>query len=59
MEQAGMGRTELASQSEAAHITHLFVTKQSGVVGLRGSHDKQSLLRPEPRLDVTSVLLVI
>ena len=24
-------------------------------VGLRGSHDKQSLLRPEPRLDVTSI----
>jgi hypothetical protein len=28
-------------------------------VGLKGSHDKQSLLRPEPRLDVTSILLVI
>jgi hypothetical protein len=24
-------------------------------VGLRGSHDKQSLLRPEPRLNVTSI----
>ena len=29
------------------------------IVGLRGSYDKQSLLRPEPRLDVTSILLVI
>jgi hypothetical protein len=28
-------------------------------VGLRGFHDKQSLSRPEPRLEVTSILLEI
>jgi hypothetical protein len=28
-------------------------------IGLRGSHNKQSLLRPEPRLDITSILPII
>jgi hypothetical protein len=32
---AGAGRTKLASQSEVAHATHLFVTEQSGINGAR------------------------
>jgi hypothetical protein len=32
---AGAGRTELASQSEAARITRLFATEQSGINGTR------------------------
>ena len=32
---AGAGRTELASQSEAARATHLFATEQSGINGAR------------------------
>jgi hypothetical protein len=33
--QAGAGRTELASQSEAAHAIRLFATEQSGINGVR------------------------
>ena len=32
---AGVGRTELASQSEAARATRLFATEQSGINGTR------------------------
>ena len=32
---AGAGRTELASQSEAARATRLFATEQSGINGMR------------------------
>ena len=32
---AGAGRTELASQSEAARATRLFATEQSGINGAR------------------------
>jgi hypothetical protein len=32
---AGAGRTELASQLEAARATRLFVTEQSGINGAR------------------------
>ena len=35
MARAGVGRTELASQSEAARATRLFATEQSGINGVR------------------------
>jgi hypothetical protein len=41
------------------NLIFAILSKTIVTVGLRGFYDKQSLSRPEPRLDVTSILLVI